>query len=76
MQAEGYICSAEDLWNVLLGVGAKGATIESVCADLVDAPNPETIRRYLTEQVTVETFCSRQRQTCTDFATALAPQDE
>lgn len=56
LQAEGYICSAEDLWNVLLGVGVKGATIESVCADLVDTPNPETIRQYLNEQVTVETL--------------------
>jgi len=56
LQAEGYICSAEDLWNVLLGVGVKGATIESVCADLVDIPNPETIRQYLNDQVTVETL--------------------
>jgi putative transposase len=56
LQAEGYVCSAEDLWNVLLGVGAKGGTIESVCAELVDTPAPETIRQYLNEQVTVETL--------------------
>lgn len=56
LQAEGYTCTAEDLWNVLLGVGVKGATIESVCADLVDTPDPETIRQYLNEQVTVETL--------------------
>jgi putative transposase len=56
LQAEGYKCSAQDLWNVLLGVGVKGATIESVCADLVHTPDPETIRQYLNEQVTVETL--------------------
>ena len=56
LQAEGYICSAQDLWNVLLGVAVKEGTIESVCADLVDTPDPETIRQYLNEQVTVESL--------------------
>jgi putative transposase len=56
LQANGYSCSAEDLWNVLLGVGVKGETIESVCADLVDTPDPETIRQYLNEQVTVKSL--------------------
>jgi putative transposase len=56
LQADGYICSAEDLWNVLLGVAVKEGTIESVCADLVDTPDPETIRQYLNEQVTVESL--------------------
>jgi len=61
LQAEGYICSAEDLWNVLLGVGVKGATIESICADLVDTADPETIRQYLNDQVTVETLPEWER---------------
>jgi putative transposase len=53
LTAEGYKCSTEDLWNVLLGVAVNRETVESVCADLVDTPNPETIRRYLNEQLTV-----------------------
>jgi putative transposase len=56
LQAEGYVCSVGDVWNVLLGVGVKGGTIESVCADLVDTPDPETIRQYLNDQVTVESL--------------------
>jgi putative transposase len=56
LQAEGYVCSAGDVWNVLLGVGVKEGTIESVCADLVDTPDPETIRQYLNDQVTVESL--------------------
>jgi hypothetical protein len=54
LKAEGSKCSTEDLLNVLLAVGVNGGTIESVCADLVGTPNPETVRQYLNEQLTVE----------------------
>ena len=54
LQAEGYVCTTDDLLNVLLGVAADRGTIESVCADLIGTPDPETIRRYLNEQLCVE----------------------
>ncbi len=54
LEAKGFKCSTEDLLNVLLAVGATGNTIESVCADLIGTPHPETIRQYLNEQLTVE----------------------
>lgn len=54
LHAEGYKCATEDLLNVLLAVAADQGTIESVCADLVGTPNPETIRQYMNEQFCVE----------------------
>lgn len=54
LQAEGYVCTRDDLYNVLLGVSAGCGTVESVCADLVGTAAPETIRRYLNEQLCVE----------------------
>lgn len=54
LHAEGYKCATEDLVNVLLAVAADQGTIESVCADLVATPNPETIRQYINEQLCVE----------------------
>ena len=54
LAADGYKCTTPDLLNVLLGVAADQGTIESVCADLVDTPDPETIRHYLNEQLCVE----------------------
>lgn len=54
LHAEGYKCATEDLLNILLAVAADQGTIESVCADLVGTPNPETIRQYLNEQLCVE----------------------
>lgn len=54
LTADGYKCTTQDLLHVLLGVAADQGTIESVCADLVGTPDPETIRLYLNEQVCVE----------------------
>jgi len=62
LKAEGYKCSTEDLWNVLLAAAVNRDTIESVCADLVGTPDPETIRRYLNEQLTVERLPELERQ--------------
>lgn len=53
LQAQGSACRTEDLWHVLLGVAADGGTIESVCSDLLDTPDPETIRGYLNAQLRV-----------------------
>ena len=54
LQAEGYKCSTDDLLQVLLSVAANRGTIEMACDDLVDLPDPETIRIYLREQLCVE----------------------
>ena len=62
LQAEGYACTADDLLNVLLGVATHRGTIESVCADLVGLPDPETIRGYLNEQLCVEDLPDLERR--------------
>ncbi len=54
LQADGYVCTTDDLLNVLLGVAVNRGTLEAVCADLVGTPTPETLRRYLNEQLRVE----------------------
>jgi hypothetical protein len=54
LQTEGYVCRTDDLLNVLLGIATNQGTIESVCADLLGTPDPETIRTYFNEQLCVE----------------------
>jgi putative transposase len=53
LQADGYVCTTNDLLQVLLGVAVNRGTIEAICADLVGTPEPETIRRYLNAQLRV-----------------------
>jgi putative transposase len=54
LQADGYLCTTDDLLHVLLAVAVNCTTIEAVCADLLGTPDPETIRRYLNSQLRVE----------------------
>jgi hypothetical protein len=54
LKADGYVCMTEDLINILLGVAANCGTVQALGTDLVDSPNPETIRGYLREQLRVE----------------------
>ena len=54
LRADGYVCTTDDLLQVLLGVAVNRQTIEALCADLVGTPNPETIRRYLNAQLRVD----------------------
>src|SRR5919202_5437193 len=54
LQADGSVCTTDDLLQVLLGVAVNRGTIEAVCADLLGTPDPETIRRYLNAQLRVD----------------------
>jgi hypothetical protein len=62
LKAEGYKCTTEDLFKVLLGVAATKGTLEAVCADLVGTPDPHTIRGYLNEQLRVEELPELEKQ--------------
>jgi putative transposase len=52
LSAEGYVCQTRDLWNVLVETAARNVYIETVCNDLAAAPDSNTVRGYLTEQLT------------------------
>lgn len=54
LKTEGYQCTTEQLLDVLLGVAVNQGTLESVCQELTDVCNAETMRVYINEQLTVE----------------------
>ena len=51
LTANGYRCQTSDLWRLLLAAAARRTTIETACADLTGAPDANTVRGYLTEQL-------------------------
>ena len=61
LEAEGYTCTTDDLLNVLLGVAAHRATVESVCRDLVGTPDADTIRKYFNEELCLEDLPELER---------------
>jgi putative transposase len=54
LTANGYACTTDDLLKVLLGIAANTGTLESVCSDLVESPDAETVRRYFNQQLRIE----------------------
>ena len=62
LKAEGYKCTTDDLFKVLLGVAAMRGTLEAVCANLIGTPDPQTIRGYFNEQLHVEDLPALEQQ--------------
>ena len=54
LQAAGYECSTETLADVLIQTATKQQTIETVCHNLADIVDGETVRGYLNEQIRVD----------------------
>jgi len=54
LKADGYKCTTDDLFKVLVGIAATKSTLEAVCTELVGTPDPQTIRGYFNEQLRVE----------------------
>ena len=70
LSANGTLCQTSDLWRVLVQAAARRTTIEAVCTDLADAPDSNTVRGYLKEQLPVSTIRGLQH----DCNRALASQ--
>jgi hypothetical protein len=51
LTANGYRCQTSDVWRLVLAAAARRTTIEAACADLSGAPDANTVRGYLTEQL-------------------------
>lgn len=62
LEADGYVCTTEDLINILLGVAANCGTVQALGNDLVGSPDPETIRGYLRAQLRVEDLPELEQQ--------------
>lgn len=61
-QITGYDCTAEMVYDVLVKAAVTGQTIETVCNDLDDMVDGETIRGYLNEQVRADDLHSLEQQ--------------
>jgi len=73
LKAEGYKCTTDDLFKVLLGVAATKSTLEAVCADLVGTPDPQTIRGYFNDQLRVEELPALEQQLNAALAAEVPP---
>jgi putative transposase len=70
LSAEGYLCQTHDLYQILVTAAVRQTYIETVCNDLRDAPDSNTVRGYLNAQLTSDQIRALQR----DCNRALASQ--
>lgn len=54
LKADGYACTTEMILDVLIKAATTRRTIESVCNDLDEMVDGETIRGYLNEQIQID----------------------
>jgi Transposase DDE domain len=71
LSAEGYICQTRDLYQVLVIAAARQTYIETVCNDLAGAPDGNTVRGYLNEQLTPDRIRIIQRDCNRTLASQL-----
>jgi putative transposase len=62
LTANGYRCQTSDLWRLLLAAAARRTTLEAACADLSGAPDANTVRGYLSEQLPPEGIGDLEQQ--------------
>ena len=73
LEADGYICTTHQLFEILLGVAASRDTLESLCSHLQTAAGPNTIRAYLNQQLRAEELPKLERAINKALAQALPP---
>ena len=71
LSADGYLCQTRDLWNILVSAAARCTYIETVCNDLASAPEGNTVRGYLNEQLTPACIRALQRASNRALASQL-----
>ncbi len=62
LEASGYHCQSQHLYDVLLATCASGQSLEAVCQDLVEAPEADTLRSYFNEQLRLEALPQLEQQ--------------
>jgi len=62
LQISGYDCTAEIVYDVLVKAAVTRQSIETVCHNLAEMVDGETIRGYLNEQVRVDDWHSLEQQ--------------
>jgi putative transposase len=72
LTANGYRCQTGDLWRLLLAAAARRSSLEGTCADLLGAPDANTVRGYLTEQL-LPTGIGELEQQCNRLLGSLIP---
>lgn len=73
VEANGYRCTPEMIWDVILKASAERSSIEAACEDLKDVADSNTIRDYL--NATLDRVSLREQEAAINAALAASIPD-
>lgn len=62
IEVNGYYCTAEMIFDILIKASAEGSSLEAVCADLEEVADSNTVCEYLNKALNIENPQKTQRQ--------------
>lgn len=62
IEAQGYCCSSEMIFDVLFKASAESSSVEATCADLEGVADSNTIRAYLNQAIRMARFREHEQQ--------------
>jgi hypothetical protein len=71
LEADGYKCTTDNLYDALLGVAVNRGTLQVICKDWLGLVEPETIRGYFNRQLRVEELPELERRLNAALASQL-----
>lgn len=62
LQASGYVCTSEMLYDVLMKAASENISIDAACRDLESSASGNRIRELLNEQLSIEQLHEYEQQ--------------
>jgi hypothetical protein len=73
MEAHGYCCTREMIFDVMVKASAENSSVEATCADLEGVADSNTICEYLNQAVRMGTFREHEQQINAALGSCIPP---
>ena len=60
LQANGYCCNTDMLFDILMKASAECSSLEAVCADLDEVADSNTVREYINKALPIEELAEQE----------------
>ncbi len=62
IEAQGYLCTTDMIYDVLMKASAECSSLEATCADLEQVADSNTVREYVNKALPVKRLCEQEEQ--------------
>jgi hypothetical protein len=71
IQANGYCCNTDMLFDILMKASAECSSLEAVCADLENVADSNTVREYINQAIPIEKLAEQEAAVNQAFAECI-----